>query len=58
MNTKTVNTIVIIFGGYMIIEASGSILFLEDDSLFNFGRMLRIGIGAFLIYLGYYRMIK
>ena len=58
MKYITINTVSIVFGLYMVVEATGSILLLEDDPLFNFGRFIRIAIGAFLIYLGCYRMIK
>jgi hypothetical protein len=58
MKYKTVELVSIAVGLYLVLEAVGSIMFLEGDPLFQMGRMIRIGIGAFLIYLGYSRMIK
>ena len=58
MTHKPISIIAVVFGGYLVIEAAGSILFLEDDPLFNMGRFVRIIIGVFIIYIGYYRMLK
>jgi hypothetical protein len=58
MNYKGIDLVAIILGLYLIFEAIASLILLEGDPTYQMGRMFRVVIGVFLVYIGANRMIK
>ena len=58
MKYNGIDLVAIILGLYLVFEAIASLILLEGDPIYQMGRMFRVVVGVFLVYIGANRMIK
>lgn len=58
MKYNSTELITLLLGLFLIVEAIGSFFLLEHEPLFQFGRIIRVIIGFFFLYLVFAKRVK